>query len=618
MKLVKLVVISIVILFNISNAQETKKSDEVRFVLFGDSQFGNPPEFERMIHEAEMLRPDFAIQVGDLIHGYTKNKEQLRNEWKRFKNQISPLTTPFYPVPGNHDVVTDEAEEIYAEVWGKEKLYYSFDKEHVHIIVLNSWWQEADDRIEEWQRDWLVEDLKSYADKNGGIDSDQFKTKSIFVFVHSPLWKYPDEVEGKKDWDLVHEILKKYPVKLVAAGHSHEYVWENKDSINYLVINSAGVSRPSYRGGKFSSFLHVSALDNGDIHYGNIKAGSVLPLDSVNPDERKTVPQYNIREQTIQVPDWKEGKSLSMKVNAPIINSLSVPRRYRLDWYIPYEAKVTIEPESMWLDIPANDTANLEFIINSENAPSPDNLPWMEISSKENLRTGYVARKIEKKYREEKNSSVILDAPVEFKGKYRLFIPPVSVVKRIDGEIKLDGVIDDAVWERADIIGEFKKSGNEPIGEKTQVRILYDDDYLYFGVWLEEPNPKDLRNEAIGPIPLTWDDDDFEMFFDPAQSQSDYNRLFINSAGTRFNSLPRWHQDKYFESSYKSKIHVGENFWSIEMIIPWSDIALEKAPKAGDKWGFNVGRHRQQSYIKRSKWSGNLYNPKTYGILRFE
>ncbi len=125
--------------------------DATRFIIFGDSQFGNPPEYERMIYEASLLKPDFAIQVGDLIHGYTHDKEQLRKEWKRFKGQISLLDAPFYPVPGNHDVVTDEAESVYVEEWGKEKLLYSFDKGAAHFIILNSWWGDEDDRIMEWQ-----------------------------------------------------------------------------------------------------------------------------------------------------------------------------------------------------------------------------------------------------------------------------------------------------------------------------------------------------------------------------------------------------------------------------------------------------------------------------------
>lgn len=601
-------------------SQDKENSSEVRFIVLGDSQFADPPQFERMIHEADMLRPAFVIQVGDLIHGYTKNKEQLRKEWRRYKNQISALSVPFYPVPGNHDVVTDEAEEVYAEVWGNDKYYYSFDKGSAHFIVLDSWWKEEDDRISQWQRDWLKKDLEKYAEKCG----EDLKNRSIFVFLHSPLWKYPKDHNGRQDIDKVHEILKNYPTKLVVAGHSHEYVWKEKDSINYLVINSAGVRNPNFRGGKFSSFLNVTVTDDGKVSYGNIKAGSVLPLDSVDPEQRKTVPKYNIKEIALQVRDWIPGQPVDMKIEVPIKNNLDENRTYRLDWFIPKGVDVKVEPESMWIEVPGGEEIIKEFHITSENASGKELLPRLEITSKKSFRTGYVSREWEKKYREEKNtdkefkSSIKLDESVTFKGEFRLFIPPVLTVKRIDGDVKLDGKITENVWSKANEIKRLYYNNGKTAEHNTSVKILYDDSYLYVAAEMKEPNVDELRAEAEPPIPLTWDDDDFEMFFDPAQTQSDYYRLFQNAAGTRFNSLPRWHPDKYFESDYESAIFIGEDYWSIEMIIPWSDIALDEGPESGDEWGFNAGRHRSQSYEKETRWSGHLYDPKRYGVLIFE
>ena len=86
-------ILSLIILFQqvpFVQAEKNIGKDEVRFIIFGDSQFGNPPQFERMIHEAEMLRPDFVIQVGDLIQGYTHDKDQLQREWMRFKRTSIP------------------------------------------------------------------------------------------------------------------------------------------------------------------------------------------------------------------------------------------------------------------------------------------------------------------------------------------------------------------------------------------------------------------------------------------------------------------------------------------------------------------------------------------------
>jgi len=604
------------------SGEKQNASNEVRFVVFGDSQFANQGVFERMVHEVEMLRPYFVIQVGDLIHGYTHDEKTLREEWKRFQKQIDPLTMDFYPVPGNHDAVTPEAEKVYGEYWGKDKYYYSFDYGPVHCIVLDSWWEEEDDRVSEWQQKWLLEDLEKYAEKNGGKNSRKLAEKSIFVFLHSPLWRYAKDTPGRADWEKVHEILRKYPVQLVVAGHTHEYVWENRDGIDYLVINSSGNQRDLERGGFFHAFLHVSVLPGGDIHYATIKAGSILPIDTVDSTDRGTVPGFALSGGAIRVPEWKEGKKLDTSIQLPVKNRLEEKRLFRLDWHVPFGADVKIDPPGMWIETDPGEKREVSFHITSDAAPGEDRMPWLEMSTEKTIRTGVVSRDWEKRYRGEKSGSEFphfdLEAPVTFEARYQLFVPPIARALQRKGTIDLDGRIDEEAWNTAPVVDRFlNKEGSKPECN-MKVRILYDDEFLYVAGWMEEPHPDQLTTNAEPPIALTWSDDDFELFFDPGKTQSNYVRLFQNAAGTRFNSLPRNVPDRYFKSRYVSGIEIGDDYWSIEMKIPWSDIAVADPPKKGDEWGFNIGRHRQKSSVKESQWSGGLYSPSRYGLLKFE
>ena len=589
--------------------------DDSRFVIFGDSQFGNPPEYERMIYEASLLQPDFAIQVGDLIHGYTHNKEQLRKEWKRFKGQISLLDAPFYPVPGNHDIVTDEAESVYIEEWGKERLLYSFDHGASHFIILNSWWGDEDDRIMEWQREWLKDDLQKFSKQ---FTIDDLNSKSIFVFVHSPLWKYPLESEGHKDWEKVHNLLTKYPVKLVVGGHTHEHVWEDIDGINYLVINSAGVKRENIRGGKFSAFMNVVVENDGNVKYAAIKAGSILPLDSVDPIDRVEATKYNIEEKAILIEEWNEGASFNKDVQVDLENNLNEDIVYRLDWFIPYNADIKITPESKYVKLAPNSRNTQIFNISSGSTPAIELMPSLEVSTKQSYRSGILSRDLEKIYRDNNlnidgySPAIKLDDTFIYSGTYNLYLAPSAEVKKLNGKIDIDGKFNESAWMKADSIN----FGDNDSG--TKIAVLYNKDYLYIAAKMREPNTPGLHTSASGDIPLTWNDDDLEFFFDTEMSQKDYTRLFQNAAGTRFNSLQRWVENKYFKSKYKSAVFIGENYWAIEMEIPWSDIAISQGPKSGDEWGFNVGRHRQQAMEKETKWAGALYNPKYYGILKFK
>lgn len=64
---------------------------------------------------------------------------------------------------------------------------------------------------------------------------------------------------------------------------------------------------------------------------------------------------------------------------------------------------------------------------------------------------------------------------------------PTARAVRTDAPITIDGVLDEAVWMTAPEITEFLQTvpaEAEPVTEKTEVRIPYDDDNIYVGAWL--------------------------------------------------------------------------------------------------------------------------------------
>lgn len=605
-------------------------NDEVKFIVFADSQFNNMSVYERMVHEADALCPAFIIQCGDLIQGYTYDKENLREEWKRFQKQIDPLTVPFYPVPGNHDTVTQESQEVYTETWGEDRLVYSFDTGPVHNIVLDTYFNDEDEQIADWQQEWLANDLKEYAAANGGEGSEELAKRSIFVYMHSPLWRYNKDHPGYKDWTQIHNLFKKYPVKLVSGGHTHEYVWQNFDGIDYLVLNSSGSMGgvDQERGGRFHSFLHVTAKPDGHVRYAVVKAGSILPIDTVDNNERSTNPALYLGGGTLRVPAWNEGEALDLEVTLPVTNNLDEPRTYRLDWKQPHGADVTITPTGMWLTVDPGATETIAFNLKAESTPATALMPWLEMSSEHLLRTGTVSRDWEARYLQEiedaKSDPSILTTNIKLKdtvvytGHYKLFVPPIIKVSEKESEIIIDGKLDDKAWASATIVDDLRPTdGTDPLVQ-TKIRFLYDDDSLYLGAWFEEPSPENLKASAEGDIPLTWNDDDLELFFDPQRTENLYWRLFQNSVGTRFNSKPRNVDNKYYKSTYESKISINDDHWVLEMKIPYEEAGAEKGPESGTKWGFNMSRHRQQSEPTRVEWTPGTYNASTYGYLEFE
>ena len=62
-------------------------------------------------------------------------------------------------------------------------------------------------------------------------------------------------------------------------------------------------------------------------------------------------------------------------------------------------------------------------------------------------------------------------------------------------QIELNGVLDESIWIQSEGISNFRQQvpveGGEP-SERTVVKVLYDDEYLYIGAWLYDSDPSGI------------------------------------------------------------------------------------------------------------------------------
>ena len=87
---------------------------EFQFVVIGDRTGGANQEhtFKLAIDQLNLLRPEFVINVGDMIEGYSDDKADLNAEWDEVDAMLSELDMPFFRVPGNHDIANKVAQEV--------------------------------------------------------------------------------------------------------------------------------------------------------------------------------------------------------------------------------------------------------------------------------------------------------------------------------------------------------------------------------------------------------------------------------------------------------------------------------------------------------------------------
>lgn len=108
------------------------------------------------------------------------------------------------------------------------------------------------------------------------------------------------------------------------------------------------------------------------------------------------------------------------------------------------------------------------------------------------------------------------------------------VAYRTAQPLHMDGILNEAAWQAAPETELFADISGEGFAEpkyKTTAKILWDDDYLYVGATLEEPN---VWANLTQRDTVIYYDPDFEIFIDPTGDAHNYYELEWNARGTLF------------------------------------------------------------------------------------
>lgn len=251
---------------------------EFSFAVIGDSRpslpdGAQPGVFKDLIKRIDKLNPAFVMHTGDVVYG-SSSLEKLRCQYEDFKNAIEPLRSKLYLTIGNHEVQGYKANQAFFE---KELggLYYSFDHQGSHFIVLNSHIIGEEGCITGKQLEWLKEDLR--------------KARTAvhkFVFIHMPL--YPVDGHAGKcldarpaERDALHRLFTLNRVDTVFVGHEHLFDEHTRNGVRYIITGGGGAPLwPSTRGtGDFHHFVMVSVKGE------SVEMKGFRPAQGGRPDE---------------------------------------------------------------------------------------------------------------------------------------------------------------------------------------------------------------------------------------------------------------------------------------------------------------------------------------------
>ena len=173
--------------------------------------------------------------------------------------------------------------------------------------------------------------------------------------------------------------------------------------------------------------------------------------------------------------------------------------------------------------------------------------------------------------------------------------PPSVQAVQVEQEPVLDGVLDEPVWQEASPVGQFRQrnpqEGN-PATEQTEVRIIYTETAIFFGVTCYDSQPdRIIATQRARDADLEFDDS-FTILLDTFHSHRNAFWFEMNPLGARFDS---WITDEggrtspEWDERWEVVVAIGEEGWVAEVRIPFSVL---RTPAAEEQvWGIDFRRN---------------------------
>ncbi|MBK5210397.1 MAG: hypothetical protein JJE44_12990 [Flavobacteriaceae bacterium] len=202
------------------------------------------------------------------------------------------------------------------------------------------------------------------------------------------------------------------------------------------------------------------------------------------------------------------------------------------------------------------------------------------------------------------------------------------ITKRVSNPPKIDGILNDEAWVGVDVANDFvmfRPSSNIPEKEnqRTEVRIVYDDEAIYFGAYLYDDKPDDIPREFANRDnfgSVDW----FGVMINPNNDSQNDTEFFVQSTGNQADAKSNaFNEDFSWSAVWTSEVKVFNNGWVVEIKIPYS--ALRFSNQEVQTWGLNFHRYfrntREQytwNFIDRTKGIVQQYAGTLSGIKKIE
>jgi len=185
----------------------------------------------------------------------------------------------------------------------------------------------------------------------------------------------------------------------------------------------------------------------------------------------------------------------------------------------------------------------------------------------------------------------------------QLAVPQLTRVEEEDANIRLDGFVDEAVWQRIPVIDGMKVIDPDTLADapyETHVRVFYTEDGIYVGAINHQPPGTLVARMTSRDFRLPRDG--FEVLLD-ASGEGLYGykiRLNLGDSMTDMSVLPERQMNLQWDGSWDGRTQAIDEGWSAEFFIPWSMMPL---PQANGVPRIGLAFERELGHLGGERWS---------------
>jgi hypothetical protein len=172
--------------------------------------------------------------------------------------------------------------------------------------------------------------------------------------------------------------------------------------------------------------------------------------------------------------------------------------------------------------------------------------------------------------------------------------PGELLAYRRTGAIQIDGRLDEEVWREAAAAGQFTQEAphyGEAATSPTEVRVLYDDQYLYVGARMRHPAAAGQVTGLVHRRDRDSASDWFGIAVDTVHDRRTAHEFRVNAAGVQRDVLlfADTSSDDTWDAVWDSSVSVDGDGWIAELRIPLSLLRI-RAGEGEQSWGINFVR----------------------------